>query len=123
MSISMTQAAELLGVSRQRVHQMIQRGDFEQVERFGPMLMLQRAAVDAVKERREAVAKEMEKGAPSIIAAQRFVRDREGKEERKERRRLSTMYGRAERGRIERGETDEATLLAEIEARIKDGKM
>ncbi len=117
MYLSMTQAAELLGVSRQRVHQMIQRGDFEQVERFGPMLMLSRDEVDAVKERREAVAKEMAKSGSTIIAAQRFVRDREGKAERKERSRLNRVYGRAERRRIERGETDEATLLAEIEAR------
>jgi len=79
MSISMTQAAEILGVSRQRVHQMIQRGDFVEVERFGPMLMLQQEEAERVRAHRASVVAEMAKSGSTIIAAQRVIDRRETK--------------------------------------------
>jgi len=83
LSISLTQAAELLGVSRQRVHQMIQRGDFETVERFGGMLMLSRDEVEKVITYRASVAAEMAKSGSTIIAAQQVVMKREERARRK----------------------------------------
>jgi len=79
----MTQAAEILGVSRQRVHQMIQRGDFAEVERFGPMLMLSRDEVEKVITYRANVAAEMAKSGSTIIAAQGVVRIRESRARQK----------------------------------------
>jgi len=96
MYLSMTQAAELLGVSRQRVHQMIQRGDFEQVERFGPMLMLQQEEVEKVRAYRASVAAEMAKSGSTIIAAQRVIRKRETRVRQKAHR--EARYNR-DRGR------------------------
>jgi len=77
MSISMTQAAEILGVSRQRVHQMIQHGHFAQVEYFGPMIVLQQEEVEKVRAMRAAVVAEMAKSGSTIFAAQSVVSKRE----------------------------------------------
>lgn len=96
MYLSMTQAAELLGVSRQRVHQMIQRGDFAEVERFGPLLMLSRDEVEKVITYRASVAAEMAKSGSTIIAAQRVIRKRETRVRQKTHR--EARYNR-DRGR------------------------
>ncbi len=52
MYLSLTQAAELLGVSRQRVHQLIQRGDIH-ADRLGHTLMLRRDEVERFRQERD----------------------------------------------------------------------
>lgn len=53
MYLSLTEAAALLGVTRQRVHQLIQRGELH-TGRLGHALMLSRDEVEQYKARREA---------------------------------------------------------------------